>query len=70
MDLNTGWYAHDFFVQTQEGMGLDAGEGGEGGGDQVKTSIPGEATYPVGIINFHHYKEHFARSARSLKYVF
>ena len=32
VDLNTGWYAHDFFAQTQEGMGSDAGWGGGGGG--------------------------------------
>ena len=49
---------------------MGGGGGGGGGGGQVKTPIPGEAIYPEGIINFHHYKERFARSARSLNYVF
>ena len=31
VDLNTGWYVHDFCAHTQEGMGSDAGGGGGGG---------------------------------------
>ena len=40
-----------FCVYTQEGMGSDAGRGSV---RQVKTRIPGEATYPEAIIGFHH----------------
>ena len=28
VDLNMGWYAHDFLCASQEGMGSDAGGGG------------------------------------------
>ena len=30
VDLNTGWYAHDFLCAYPRGMGLDAGVGGWG----------------------------------------
>ena len=44
VDLNMGWYAHDFLCASQEGMGSDAGGGGVT--YEVKARIPGEATYP------------------------
>ena len=52
VDLNTGWYAHDFLCAYPRGDGL----GCRGGVNvrQVKTRIPGEATYPEAIIGFHH----------------
>ena len=48
-----------FCAHTQEGMGLGRLGGGGGGGGvgnvcQVKTRIPGEATYPEAIIGFYH----------------
>ena len=39
-----------FCVYTQDRMGSDAGRGSV---RQVKTRIPGEATYPEAIIGFH-----------------
>ena len=46
VDLNTGWYAHDFLCTYPRGDEL-----GRRGGNvrQVKTRIPGEV-----IIGFHH----------------
>ena len=49
VDLNTGWYAHDFLCAYPRGDGLTPGNV-----RQVKTRIPGEATYPETIIVFHH----------------
>ena len=51
VDLNMGWYAHDFLCTYPRGDGL----GRQGGNVRlVKTYIPGEATYPAAIIGFHH----------------
>ena len=51
VDLNTGWYAHDFLCAYPRGDGL-----GRLGGKirQLKTRISGEATYHGEIIGFHH----------------
>ena len=45
VDSNKGWDAYDFLWAYPRGDGL---------GRQVKTRIPGEATYPEAIIGFHH----------------
>ena len=53
VDLNTGWYAHDFCAHPKRGWTRTEGGGG-GNVRLVKTHIPGEATYPEAIIGFHH----------------
>ena len=53
VDLNTGWYPHDFLCAYPRGDGLGR-RGGGGNVRQVKTCIPVEATYPEAIIGFHH----------------
>ena len=54
-----------FCAHAEEGMGSDAWECNV---RQVKTRIPGEATYPEAIIGIQ--RECSARSARSLNYLY
>ena len=51
VDLNMGWYAHDFLCAYPRGDGFGCRRGNV---HQVKTRIPGEAMYPEAIIGFHH----------------
>ena len=44
VDLNTGWYAHDFLWLVCRGVNVR----------QVKTRIPSEDTYREATIGFHH----------------
>ena len=51
VDSNKGWYAYDFLCAYPRGdWAWTPGEDVR----QVKTRIPGEATYPEAIIGFHH----------------